>query len=722
MVDPQKSNIIEALYIRNTFQQPTEEVDIKQLPDPRAIVLEHNETKELKDGLDIDLKQTFLAEHFNENLKATLAFQLSNACLSKSELNQKFESDFESTPLFAVTLKEFIPNYDSNSITTITDKILSLSIDDQHILFLAAQLDDLASYAIRGDEQERQDNSLPFIMVLAKHHLDGGGNTKNQDLYNNFIEIVKTQIALQPEGEVPSSLRIVSGILSSNISYSLQLLRCLVAAENFALSYFLVLFGPKIDVSKSKADASKSKLYEEIFNGVVQNDWLSIVELLIHKGAEYSTVDERGNYPLLIAFEKNSSLMMRLLQKNGLTFWDQVKVLEKAIQKSELDLPEEDKENNINTIKLLTNSLIYYKPKDSLVTPLHMAALTGSMSVMELLINKGVDLNVQDDKGYTPLMNTVFFNEVKAMKLLLEKKANPDLVNNTGRTALHMAILNSDDHDIINLLINDGASTDTVDNDGLSPLLAALFKNKPDLAEILINKGVDLNAVTKVLLQTSYGTQLTPLHLAAQLGYTEVTKLLIEKNADLDARSSKHYTALSIALLEKRPEIAKLILEAKNEKASSANLKGNLESVDFRWSLNDETTEFNKCYLNSMIRPLGKIYPNLFNTTSLGGDQANFITKASAEITCNTLWTIHKINQSKLLNAAIFLPAFCLEAFNLWSKFNSATTPFNIILPFNIIRIFALTLPIIISYSKPFEAVFGKYFTSFDKVNELQIA
>ena len=57
-------------------------------------------------------------------------------------------------------------------------------------------------------------------------------------------------------------------------------------------------------------------------------------------------------------------------------------------------------------------------------TPLHVAASKGSIEVLELLVARGVDVDVVSRRGFTPLHRAIFFREKEAAKKLLELGAD----------------------------------------------------------------------------------------------------------------------------------------------------------------------------------------------------------------------------------------------------------------------------------------------------------
>jgi len=143
-------------------------------------------------------------------------------------------------------------------------------------------------------------------------------------------------------------------------------------------------------------------------------------------------------------------------------------------------------------------------------------------------------------------------------------------------TLLHVAAANGHG-EVANLLLQAGASVNVHNNDNKTPVdlarqhghesLAQRLERVPELleaadagdvaqVETLLAAGVYVNA------PDDYGT--TPLHYAAQDGYADVVKLLIEAGASLDTRAEDGSTALLLAMGNERGDLepAKLLLQA----------------------------------------------------------------------------------------------------------------------------------------------------------------
>jgi ankyrin repeat protein len=120
------------------------------------------------------------------------------------------------------------------------------------------------------------------------------------------------------------------------------------------------------------------------------------------------------------------------------------------------------------------------------------------------------------------------------------------------------------------------------DAEGLTPLMRALYEAKPDVVDALLAHGVELDVFEAAALGKSellgklvgrskrrasgYSPDgFTPLHLAAFFGHPEAAALLLDRGAEIDARSQntrlRSVTPLHSAAAGHRTDVALLLLE-----------------------------------------------------------------------------------------------------------------------------------------------------------------
>lgn len=135
-------------------------------------------------------------------------------------------------------------------------------------------------------------------------------------------------------------------------------------------------------------------------------------------------------------------------------------------------------------------------------------------------------------------------------------KTNSDTVKPTpialvAPSSLH-GLVAKGDFDGARKAIEQGADLEAKDpGTGASVLHYAVMRGNPEILQLLLSKGVDVNSRTK------NGT--TPLHTAVLYNRYEVAETLLNKGADVDAKSSSGATPLAIATTARNRAIAELL-------------------------------------------------------------------------------------------------------------------------------------------------------------------
>ena len=105
------------------------------------------------------------------------------------------------------------------------------------------------------------------------------------------------------------------------------------------------------------------------------------------------------------------------------------------------------------------------------------------------LLKFRVNVDIQDKNGYTVFHKTVIADDLGVVEKLLTKKADLTLTDNQGRTALHHTQWNGN-HKIARWLIAAGADINQIDKSGFTLLNYAALFGHIDLAVTLIKSGV----------------------------------------------------------------------------------------------------------------------------------------------------------------------------------------------------------------------------------------
>ncbi|TRX89494.1 hypothetical protein FHL15_009663 [Xylaria flabelliformis] len=156
-------------------------------------------------------------------------------------------------------------------------------------------------------------------------------------------------------------------------------------------------------------------------------------------------------------------------------------------------------------------------------TPLHIAAENGHQEIVQLLIEKGANVESANRSRQTPLLKAVQSRHQEIMKLLIEKGANVESKDSYGYAPLHIAAENGH-QDIIKLLIEKGANVESRGSFSRTPLLRAAMNGRQEIVKLLIESGANVKSTDD--------TGDTPLSLATYYGHQEIVRLLIEAGAD----------------------------------------------------------------------------------------------------------------------------------------------------------------------------------------------
>ena len=174
------------------------------------------------------------------------------------------------------------------------------------------------------------------------------------------------------------------------------------------------------------------------------------------------------------------------------------------------------------------------------VTPLHIASVKGSPSMVKLLLSKKANVNALDDNGWTPLYYAIDIDKRQVAELLLSHGANVNIRAKDGMSALLYAVA-EDSLEIAKLLISSRADVNVRENKNLyAPLHFAAANGNVKLAQLLIDNGARIDAKEK--------SGLTPLAMAVVLGDSPMIDLLIARGADINCRDKEGMTPLHLAV------------------------------------------------------------------------------------------------------------------------------------------------------------------------------
>jgi len=190
----------------------------------------------------------------------------------------------------------------------------------------------------------------------------------------------------------------------------------------------------------------------------------------------------------------------------------------------------------------------------------------GDIQAVEEYLDKGGNVNLQDEPGMTPLHHAVNDDwkgsHFKMVKLLIERGANVNAIDDTHHTPLHWA----SNKETAELLIDSGANVNAkTKRTGETLLFSAThgaaqgasksYRTYLDLTKMLIAKGANVN----VKLKSGDTVLHQVVRSYSEKHASEVSELLIANGAKINERNIRGNTPLDEALLNQRNKTADLL-------------------------------------------------------------------------------------------------------------------------------------------------------------------
>jgi N-acyl-D-amino-acid deacylase len=186
-------------------------------------------------------------------------------------------------------------------------------------------------------------------------------------------------------------------------------------------------------------------------------------------------------------------------------------------------------------------------------TPLMVAALHGSAEMVELLLEHGADTRAVNQRGVTALLWGA--RDADKVRLLLGRGADPNARSDLGNTPLMVAAGSPAGASAVAHLLAHGADIEPSNKAERTALELAAMGGDTQTVRLLLAKARELGKLEKVIHDAG-----PSVALAANYGFHEIVKLLLDHGADPNRSNGSRGHGLNTALLAGKPDIARTLI------------------------------------------------------------------------------------------------------------------------------------------------------------------
>ena len=280
-------------------------------------------------------------------------------------------------------------------------------------------------------------------------------------------------------------------------------------------------------------------------------DTVKMMQLLLQAGADLKGKDREGRSVLDVAAAAEAWAEMSLLIAEGAVIKDPAGMLT-AMAHATLDHNTQSKHVAGVTEHLLP---LIKEPNKLRVDGLPLffwPVMINNQAVAQQLLKAGVEMNVTDAQGQTPLMMAVLTGNEAMKEVLIAAGADTSRKNKQGLTAAVIIPYSSKRDGSLDAGHSDGSPAPDVpvlENDIFNAVAADRME---DVKRLIAQNPA-------VLKQMRGGVQ--PLHLAVALGYLPMVEWLLKNGDTLTAKTEDQQSCLEVAVAADQPEMARWLMK-----------------------------------------------------------------------------------------------------------------------------------------------------------------
>ncbi|KAM4053234.1 ankyrin repeat domain-containing protein 55 [Anomaloglossus baeobatrachus] len=196
-------------------------------------------------------------------------------------------------------------------------------------------------------------------------------------------------------------------------------------------------------------------------------------------------------------------------------------------------------------MSLLRNGAKQNIPDKNGRLPLHAATAEADVRLLSVLLQQSTlsEINHQDNEGMTSLHWAAFHNRPQHVQNLLQKGADPTLVDKDFKTALHWAV-QSGNRVLCSIILDHQQGQSTINYDDENGKTCMHIAAAAGYGDIIC----ELARVPECNLQALDVDDRTPLHWAAAAGKSDCVQTLLKLGVDMNPRDINENTPLTYAM------------------------------------------------------------------------------------------------------------------------------------------------------------------------------